>query len=53
MAEPLLLSQFEFSDQQRFETWKYHDEEHVKIFDAVDCLSSEEFICIAIQEARE
>ena len=48
----VLLSRFELSDQQRFEVWKYHDEEHVKTSAAVDCLASEEFICTAIQEAR-
>ena len=52
MTVTLLLSRFELSNQQRFEAWKYHDEEHVKTSDAVDCLSSEEFICTAIQEAR-
>ena len=53
MTVTLLLSRFELSDQQRFEVWKYHDEEHVKTAAAVDCLSSEEFICTAIQEARK
>ena len=52
MIVTLLLSRFELSDQQRFEAWKYHDEEHVKTSAAVDCLSSEEFICTVIQEAN-
>lgn len=53
MTVTLLLSRFELSDQQRFEAWKYHDEEHVKTSVAVDCLSSEEFIYTVIHEARE
>lgn len=53
MTVTLLLSRFELSNQQRSDAWRYHDEEHVKISAALDCLASEEFICIAIQEARE
>lgn len=53
MTVTLLLSRFELSDQQRFEVWRYHDEVHVKTSTAMDCLSSEEFICTAIREARK
>ena len=53
MTVTLLLSRFELSNQQRFEVWKYHDEEHVKTSVAVECLSSEEFICTVIHEARQ
>lgn len=53
MTVTLLLSRFELSDQLRFEAWKYHDEEHVKTSTVMDCLSSEEFICTAIREARQ
>lgn len=53
MTVTVLLSRFELSEQQRFEAWRYHDEEHVKTSVAVDCLSSEEFICTAIHEAKE
>jgi hypothetical protein len=53
MTVTLLLSRFELSNQQRFEVLKYHDEEHVKTSVAVECLSSEEFICTVIHEARQ
>lgn len=49
----LLLSRFELSNRQRQEIWRYHDKEHVKTSAVMDCLSSEEFICTAIHEARE
>ena len=49
----LLLSRFELSSQQQFEVWKYHDEEHVENSAVLECLSSEKFICTAIQEVRD